>query len=78
MTSTDHRIAAGVTIGALQIGAPLDAVDNRILIGHALGLTRVGLITQSDRALTDDEAQRLSALVARRLRGEPVALFLQR
>ena len=76
MTSTDHRIAAGVTIGALQIGAPLDAVDNRILIGHALGLTRVGLITQSERTLTADEAARLSALVARRLRGEPVAYIV--
>jgi len=76
MTSTDHRIAAGVTIGALQIGAPLDAVDNRILLCHALGLTRVGLITQSERALTADEAARLSALVARRLRGEPIAYIV--
>src|SRR5471030_2670577 len=76
MTSTDPRIAPGVTIGALQIGAPLDAVDNRILLCHALGLTRVGLITQSERALTADEAARLSALVARRLRGEPIAYIV--
>src|SRR5471032_1313555 len=59
-TFTDARIAAGVTIGALQIGAPMDAVDNRILLCHALGLTRVGLITQSERALTAQEAARLS------------------
>lgn len=76
MTFTDTRIAAGVTVGALQIGAPLAAVDNRILICHALGLTRVGLITQSERALTADEAARLSALVSRRLRGEPVAYIV--
>ena len=34
---------------ALQRRA-IDAVDNRILLCHALGLTRVGLITQSERA----------------------------
>ena len=78
MTSTDSRITAGATIGALQIGAPLDAVDNRILLCHALGLTRAGLITQSERALTADEAQRLSALVSRRLRGEPIAYIVGR
>src|SRR5471032_2646919 len=75
-TFTDARIAAGVTIGALQIGAPMDAVDNRILLCHALGLTRVGLITQSERALTAREAARLSALVTRRLRGEPIAYIV--
>ena len=75
-TFTDARIAAGVTIGALQIGAPMDAVDNRILLCHALGLTRVGLITQSERALTAQEAERLSALVTRRLRGEPIAYIV--
>src|SRR5471030_3204463 len=75
-TFTDARIAAGVTIGALQIGAPMDAVDNRILLCHALGLTRVGLITQSERALTAQEAARLSALVTRRLRGEPIAYIV--
>ena len=75
-TFTDARIAAGVTIRALQIGAPMDAVDNRILLCHALGLTRVGLITQSERALTAQEAARLSALVTRRLRGEPIAYIV--
>ncbi|WP_295994231.1 peptide chain release factor N(5)-glutamine methyltransferase [Rugamonas sp.] len=78
MNASDPRIVAGVTLGALQIGAPLDAVDHRILLCHALGLTRVGLITQSERMLTADEAQRLSALVARRLGGEPVAYIIGR
>jgi release factor glutamine methyltransferase len=42
-------IAAGATVGALQAALPLDALENRILLCHALGLTRVGLITQGGR-----------------------------
>ncbi len=70
--------AAGVTLAALQLRPRLDPVDNRILLCHALGLSRVGLITQSERALSADEAARLSALIARRLRGEPVAYIIGR
>ena len=69
-------IAAGVTIGALQAQSLLDALDNRILLCHALGLTRVNLITQSERALDDDQARRFAALVQRRLDGEPVAYIV--
>ncbi|KQW90115.1 protein-(glutamine-N5) methyltransferase, release factor-specific [Massilia sp. Root418] len=73
-------IAAGATVAALQAqtGYPqrLDPLDNRILICHALGLTRVGLITQSERMLTADEAARLGALLQRRLDGEPIAYIV--
>ncbi len=74
----DHTgaIVAGVTVGALQTQSLLDALDNRILLCHALGLTRVGLITQSERALSADEAQRFAALVQRRLDGEPIAYIV--
>jgi release factor glutamine methyltransferase len=70
--------AAGVTLAALQVRPRLDPVDNRILLCHALGLTRVGLITQSARELTADEAARLADLIARRLAGEPVAYLVGR
>lgn len=69
-------IPAGSTVGTLQIRPQLDALDNRILLSHALGLSRVGLITQSERVLTDEEAQRLSVLLERRLRGEPIAYIV--
>ncbi|MEO5933335.1 MAG: peptide chain release factor N(5)-glutamine methyltransferase [Duganella sp.] len=69
-------IAAGVTVGALQTQSLLDALDNRVLLCHALGLSRVGLITQSERALGADEAQRFAALVRRRLDGEPIAYIV--
>ncbi|CDG85778.1 peptide chain release factor N(5)-glutamine methyltransferase [Janthinobacterium agaricidamnosum] len=69
-------VQAGTSVAALQIRPALDAVDNRILLCHALGLSRVGLITQSERLLTEPEASHLSALIQRRLAGEPVAYIV--
>jgi len=66
-------IAPGTTLGALLKRPPIDAVDARILVCHGLALTRVRLITQSDRALGQEEAARLSALFRRRIAGEPIA-----
>jgi release factor glutamine methyltransferase len=67
---------AGATVGAAQAGLPLDPLENRILLCHALGLSRVGLITQSHRVVTHAEADALEALVARRLQGEPIAYIV--
>ena len=67
---------AGLSIGALQAGLPLAALENRILLCHALGLTRVGLITQSERIVSEAEAGALAALVARRVQGEPIAYIV--
>lgn len=72
----ENLIPAGSTVGALQIRPKLDPVDNRILLSHALGLSRVGLITQSERVLTSEETAHLSALLARRLQGEPIAYII--
>ena len=71
-------IQPGATIAAVQAGLPLAPLENRILLCEATGLSRVQLITQGDRALTPDEAQRLDTLVARRLRGEPIAYIVGR
>jgi release factor glutamine methyltransferase len=69
-------VQAGATIAQLQGALPLDPLENRILLCHVLGLSRVGLITASERALTIDEAARLSGLVERRLQGEPIAYIV--
>ena len=69
-------IQAGATLGQLQQGLPLDPLENRILLCHVLQLPRVALITQSERALTGEEAARLSSLVRRRLDGEPIAYIV--
>jgi release factor glutamine methyltransferase len=71
-------IQPGATIAAVQASLPLDPLENRILLCEATGLSRVQLITQGDRPLTAYEAQRLDALVARRLRGEPIAYIVGR
>lgn len=76
MIADTGAIAAGVTVGALQVQSLLDALDNRVLLCHALALSRVGLITQSERALSADEAQRFAALVQRRIDGEPIAYIV--
>ncbi|KFI05186.1 peptide chain release factor N(5)-glutamine methyltransferase [Massilia sp. BSC265] len=75
-----YVVQAGATIrqllAAVPRSLPLDPLENRILLCHALGVSRVALITQSERALTDDEAARLDALVQRRLGGEPIAYIV--
>jgi release factor glutamine methyltransferase len=71
-------IQPGAPIAAVQASLPLDPLENRILLCEATGLTRVQLITQGDRALAPDEAARLDELVARRLRGEPIAYIVGR
>ena len=69
-------IVAGTSVAALQRAALLAPLENRILLCHVLGLTRVALITQSERCLTAPEAQQLAALVARRMAGEPIAYLV--
>ncbi|HEY8102310.1 MAG TPA: peptide chain release factor N(5)-glutamine methyltransferase [Burkholderiaceae bacterium] len=69
-------VAAGSTIDSLLHRPPLAALETRILISHALQLSRVQLITQSGRAFTEDEAQRLTALFQRRRNGEPIAYII--
>jgi release factor glutamine methyltransferase len=71
-----EQIAAGVTLAALQFQSMLEPLDLRVLLCHALALSRVSLITQSERALDAAEAQRLRALVQRRLAGEPIAYIV--
>ena len=66
----------GMTVAAIQTLLPLAPLENRILLGHALGLTRVGLITGSERIVTPEEARAIEALVARRLAGEPIAYIV--
>jgi release factor glutamine methyltransferase len=61
---------------AAQAALPLEPLENRILLCHATGLSRVQLITQSERALTRCRSGALNALVARRVHGEPIAYIV--
>jgi release factor glutamine methyltransferase len=75
-TENDFTIAAGISIGALLRQASIDALEARILTAHGLGLSRVQLITQSERQLDAAEASRLSELFHRRISGEPIAYIV--
>jgi release factor glutamine methyltransferase len=69
-------LRAGISLAAALKSAPLEALENRILLSHALQLTRIQLITQSERILSDSEAANLSTLFQRRLQGEPIAYIV--
>jgi release factor glutamine methyltransferase len=69
-------IAAGTRMSAILGNPPVAAVDTRILLAHALALSRVQLVTQSERILTEGEARHLSALFERRTNGEPIAYIV--
>ncbi|MGZ5819244.1 MAG: peptide chain release factor N(5)-glutamine methyltransferase [Burkholderiaceae bacterium] len=69
-------VVAGSTIDTLLHHPPLAVLETRILISHALQLSRVQLITQSGRSLSAYEAQRLTTLFQRRLNGEPIAYII--
>ena len=72
------NIVAGATLATIQAALPLDPLENRILLCHALNLSRVALITRSQRTITGAEAQLLGALIARRVAGEPIAYIVGR
>lgn len=69
-------IPTGATVASLLRQPPLDALEARILLSHALQLSRVQLITQSERTLTEQECAAVATLFNRRLQGEPVAYIL--
>lgn len=70
------QVPAGITLGALQRSPLLDPVDQRILVCHALGISRTALITQSERVLSAEEAARVARMLQRRHDGEPVAYIV--
>lgn len=68
--------SSGSNVAALQRQSPLDALETRIVLMHALGMTRIELITQSGRVPGAEELQQLRSLVRRRIAGEPIAYLI--
>jgi release factor glutamine methyltransferase len=69
-------LQADATIAQCQADSPLELLETRMLMMHALGLSRVQLITRSETILSSEQAQQLHALIARRVQGEPMAYIL--
>ena len=69
-------IQAGTNIATVLRQSPLNPLETRILLMHALQLTRIQLITQDERCVDAEQAQQLSALFRRRQKGEPIAYLV--
>ncbi len=61
------------TAAGLLRASPLDAVDARVLLTHALGWRRTDLITRGDLPLSEAQIAAFADLEQRRIAGEPVA-----
>ncbi len=61
-----------------QAGIESPEADARLLLGHALRLSRARLLAESDRLLDAREIAAVQALSARRLQREPVSRILGR
>lgn len=68
LSAAQKRLAA--------VGVDNPALDARLLIAAALEMDRVQLLTQNDRALTDEEEKKIETLITRRESREPVARIL--
>jgi len=56
-----------------QAGIDSADADARLLVGHALGIDRATLTSNSERALNAEELNAIDALAERRLKHEPIA-----
>jgi release factor glutamine methyltransferase len=78
-------MSADLTLGALlasarqrlkAAGIDTAAIDARLLVEAATGLSRLDLLTRSDEPVTADVAARLAGWIDRRANGEPVGRIL--
>ena len=69
------RLMAGAFRAA---GLATPGLDARVLLLDALQIDHAALIAAPERALTEDEADRLAAMAMRRLSGEPVSRIIGR
>ena len=78
MSGTVRTALAAAARELSAAGLPSPRLDARVLLAHAAGLEDHGPITRPDDRLDDEASARLSALVSRRVAGEPVSRLVGR
>ncbi|MBR6000182.1 MAG: peptide chain release factor N(5)-glutamine methyltransferase [Oxalobacter sp.] len=66
-------IQGGVTVGTVLRLGLLPALELRILLEQATGISRMMQIAHPEKPLSSEQAQVLASLVQRRIQGEPIA-----
>jgi release factor glutamine methyltransferase len=74
--ATLRESAAAVARRFREAGIETADLDARLLLCHMAGLSHEAYVAKQNAPLTDDAADRLAALVERRLAGEPVSRLL--
>ncbi|MCU0463815.1 MAG: peptide chain release factor N(5)-glutamine methyltransferase [Anaerolineae bacterium] len=62
----------------LESISPSASLDAQLLMAKVLGVSRAHVLAHPERPLSDEEHARFTALIHRRLKGEPVAYLLGR
>ena len=70
------RVLAWATDDFKRRGNKSARLDAELLLGEALGFTRIQLIVEAERPLLEDELARYRGLIKRRRVGEPIAYIL--
>jgi release factor glutamine methyltransferase len=73
---TPLRVLDWTTGRFAEAGIEPARLEAQLVIGHALGLSRVDLYTRFDQPLGKDELARTRELIKRRLAGEPTAYLI--
>lgn len=76
MRSSDLLLSACQRLRDAGVETPL--LDAKVLLCHALHVTREGFLARGDAPLTPEEGARFEALLARRLNREPVSRILNK
>ncbi len=76
MTQTLKQLRRAAESRLREAGVDTPELDARLLVEHALSLTRNDLFTKADTPIPDEDAARLRALIERRASHEPVGRIL--
>jgi len=76
MILTVGVLLAKVTERLKAVDIPSARLDARLLVGHGLELSNTQLFSRPERPVSDEEAARVEAIIARRERREPVSHIL--